>query len=101
MSLAGAQPKLPVILVDGAPALPPPGQPTTHIVKPAIARFENYFDGELRFADGELATRKANTARHGLGLKSIRQTAEKYGGQASTKADDGWFTLTVLLPRPS
>ena len=67
----------------------------------AIARFENYFDGELRFADGELATRKANTARHGLGLKSIRQTAEKYGGQASTKADDGWFTLTVLLPRPS
>ena len=28
MSLAGAQPKLPVILVDGAPALPPPGQPT-------------------------------------------------------------------------
>lgn len=46
MSLAGAQPKLPVILVDGAPALPPPGQPTTHIVKPAIARFENSVETE-------------------------------------------------------
>ena len=39
LSLAGAQAKLPVVLVDGRPALPAPGQPTTHIVKPEIARF--------------------------------------------------------------
>lgn len=39
MSLAGAQPKLPVVLVDGRPALPRPGQPTTHIVKPENPRF--------------------------------------------------------------
>jgi serine/threonine-protein kinase HipA len=39
LSLAGAQAKLPVVLVDGRPALPSPGQPTTHIVKPEIARF--------------------------------------------------------------
>lgn len=64
-----------------------------------IARFENFFDGELRHDEaGELATRKADATKHGLGLKSIRQTAEKYGGQASTTAADGWFTLTVLLP---
>lgn len=39
LSLAGAQAKLPVVLVDDRPALPAAGQPTTHIVKPEIARF--------------------------------------------------------------
>lgn len=39
LSLASAQAKLPVVLVDGRPALPAPGQPTTPIVKPEIARF--------------------------------------------------------------
>ena len=38
LSLAGAQSKVPVVLVDGAVALPAPGQPTTHILKPPIAR---------------------------------------------------------------
>jgi serine/threonine-protein kinase HipA len=39
LSLAGAQSKVPVVLADGAVALPAPGQPTTHILKPPIARF--------------------------------------------------------------
>lgn len=39
LSLAGAQSKVPVVLVNGAIALPAPGQPTTHILKPPIARF--------------------------------------------------------------
>ncbi len=39
LSLAGAQSKVPVVLVDRAVALPMPGQPTTHILKPPIARF--------------------------------------------------------------
>jgi serine/threonine-protein kinase HipA len=37
LSLAGAQPKLPVVLVNGRVALPAPGQPTSHILKPPIA----------------------------------------------------------------
>ncbi len=39
LSLAGAQTKLPVVLVDGQVALPAPGQPTTHILKPPIQRY--------------------------------------------------------------
>jgi serine/threonine-protein kinase HipA len=39
LSLAGAQSKVPVVLMDGAVALPAPGQPTTHILKPPISRF--------------------------------------------------------------
>ena len=34
-----AQARLPVVLIDGRPALPGPGQPSTHIVKPEPARF--------------------------------------------------------------
>jgi serine/threonine-protein kinase HipA len=37
LSLAGAQTKLPIVLVDGRVALPASGQPTTHILKPALA----------------------------------------------------------------
>jgi serine/threonine-protein kinase HipA len=39
LSLAGAQSKVPVVLVEGAVALPAPGQATTHILKPPISRF--------------------------------------------------------------
>lgn len=46
LSLAGAQSKLPVVLVDGQVALPTPGQPTTHILKPPIARFPTTTENE-------------------------------------------------------
>ena len=36
VSLAGAQSKIPVVLIDGKIGLPVNGQPTTHILKPAI-----------------------------------------------------------------
>ncbi len=39
LSLAGAQSKVPVVLLDEAVALPAPGQATTHILKPPISRF--------------------------------------------------------------
>ena len=46
LSLAGAQSKVPVVLVDGEIALPVPGQPTTHILKPPIARFPGTTENE-------------------------------------------------------
>lgn len=46
LSLAGAQSKLPVVLVDGRVALPVPGQPTTHILKPPTARFSGTTENE-------------------------------------------------------
>jgi len=46
LSLAGAQTKLPVVLVDDHVALPAPGQPTTHILKPAITRFPHTTENE-------------------------------------------------------
>ncbi len=46
LSLAGAQSKLPVVLLGGQVALPAPGQPTTHILKPPIARFSATTENE-------------------------------------------------------
>jgi serine/threonine-protein kinase HipA len=46
LSLAGAQSKLPVVLVGNAVALPAPGQPTTHILKPQIERFKGTTENE-------------------------------------------------------
>lgn len=47
LSLAGAQTKLPVCVTDeGAVRLPAPGEPTTHIVKPAIPRYPGTTENE-------------------------------------------------------
>jgi serine/threonine-protein kinase HipA len=46
LSLSGAQAKLPVILTPDGIALPVPGQPTTHILKPPITRFEGTTENE-------------------------------------------------------
>ena len=46
LSLAGAQSKLPVVLVNGAVALSVPAVPTTHILKPLIARFPGTTENE-------------------------------------------------------
>jgi serine/threonine-protein kinase HipA len=46
VSLAGAQVKMPVVLVDGRVALPAPGQPSTHILKPSIERLPHSTDNE-------------------------------------------------------
>ena len=46
LSLAGAQSKLPVVCHGGQVALPAPGQPTTHILKPEIPRFAGTAENE-------------------------------------------------------
>ncbi|OLP59342.1 kinase [Xaviernesmea oryzae] len=46
LSLAGAQSKVPLVLIDGQIALPVLGQATTHILKPPIARFPGTTENE-------------------------------------------------------
>ena len=65
-----------------------------------VIRVENWYSGLLRTdEEGNLLTVKSERAHHGYGVKSIRWTARKYGGEATTSFDGQWFTLTVLLPR--
>ena len=46
LSLAGAQPKVPLVMTERGLALPRPGEPTTHILKPPILRFEGTTENE-------------------------------------------------------
>lgn len=52
-----------------------------------------------RGEDMSLLTTKADRKNHGYGLKSIRYSAEKYGGSVSYEIKNGWFELRILLPR--
>ena len=42
-------------------------------------------------------TTKKDNVKHGFGLKSISQVAEKYGGAMNVSYEDGWFKVKVLL----
>ena len=48
-----------------------------------------------------LLTRKQDAHNHGLGVRSIRATTEKYGGYASTTTEGDTFILNILIPIPN
>lgn len=60
-----------------------------------MLRFENYCETgpELPAEGGSRAG-----AHGGYGIKSIRATAQKYGGTVTVHFENNWFTLRVLLP---
>lgn len=61
----------------------------------------NPYTGDLSFDERGLPrTTKGSAHYHGFGVRSIMQTAEKYGGNASVTAADGVFSLNVLMPLP-
>ena len=63
-----------------------------------IMRFENYCEDSLEFQTGLPVTTKGNESFHGYGLKSIRYTVRKYGGEVDVDTDDNWFVLKILIP---
>ena len=63
-------------------------------------RLENSYQGELAWQDNLPITTKGDKVSHGIGLKSIRTIAEKYGGDVSASTEDQAFILTVLIPLP-
>lgn len=66
-----------------------------------LFQFENYYEGTLEF-DGALPkTTKDSSGSHGYGLKSIQQTAQKYGGQMTLHTDNNLFLLRVSIPVPT
>ncbi|MDR1753693.1 MAG: ATP-binding protein, partial [Eubacterium sp.] len=57
----------------------------------------NPFTGEIKTdAAGELITTKSK-GRHGIGLRSIQEAAEKYNGLTDITAENNRFTLKILL----
>lgn len=63
-----------------------------------LLKVENYCPFLPNFRDGLPTTTKGDARNHGFGLKSIRYTAQKYGGSITTGIEDDWFVLKMLIP---
>lgn len=63
-----------------------------------LIQLENYYEGPLTFADGLPVTTKEHNGYHGYGMKSIRFTAEKYGGVVTVNTADNLFILRISIP---
>ena len=63
-----------------------------------VIQVQNYFEGTIKFKNGIPMTTKYDKNEHGYGIKSMRYTAEKYGGTITASAKDNIFTLQILLP---
>lgn len=63
-----------------------------------VVRFENYCEEQIDFGKMFPATTKHDAQFHGYGLKSLRYTVKKHGGETSVGIEDNWFVLKVLIP---
>lgn len=62
-------------------------------------RMENCCEQELKIGRELLPeTSKPDKKEHGYGMKSIRQTVEKYHGSMDYGLKEGWFELKILIP---
>lgn len=65
-----------------------------------FVKIANYCENPIEIKAGKmLKTTKSDKKNHGFGLKSIRQSVEKYGGAVTIVMDQSWFVLNLLFPR--
>lgn len=64
-----------------------------------LLEIANSFDGTLKYSTGREfpETLKEEGSLHGIGLQSIQSVAVKYHGGVDWRAEEGVFTLTVML----
>lgn len=63
-----------------------------------ILQVTNPVERVLEFRDGLPVSTKPLDGYHGFGLKSIRHTADQYGGFTVVNTEHGFFTLKILIP---
>ena len=59
---------------------------------------ENPFSGSVELRDGLPVTTKDDRASHGFGLRSMRLTAERYGGTLTVLAEGDRFHVNAIFP---
>lgn len=65
-----------------------------------VIRVENYCEDVLDESEMLPGTTKKDKEYHGFGLKSMKTTAERYGGTMTFHLENCWFTLRILIPLP-
>ena len=63
-----------------------------------LIRMQNGYVGEIHFEEDKFySTKKGRIDREGIGIRSIRAVAKKYGGLAEFTYTDDTFTASVVL----
>ncbi len=62
-----------------------------------ISASNSWVGGKLKFKGGIPRTTKEGKGKHGAGMRSIRQVAERYGGHMMIETGEKVFGLTVYL----
>lgn len=87
--------------IEASVKLPPPQRLITlkarRVRNMLAATIENNMAADVPIAG---KTSKKDVLVHGFGLPNIKKAVEKYGGQCTTRAEDGTFTLKILIPIP-
>ena len=66
----------------------------------ALIHLENLYVQQPKFINGLPITTKFGKG-HGYGVRSMRYIVEKYGGNLTSGAENGIFSLDILLPIPT
>lgn len=70
------------------------------LIKGALfIKVENPYQGEI-IMDRQGNIQSNKTGEHGIGLLSVKKTAEKYGGEVTISHENMTFRVTVMLCRP-
>lgn len=56
---------------------------------------------QLTFREGLPISIKPKDGYHGYGMRSIRHTVHKYGGEMTVKTENSCFSLRLMIPMPS
>ena len=69
------------------------------VMNMAVITFENYYEGEIIFAENMPITTKNDTDFHGFGMRSIKYIVEKYHGFMSIKTLNHKFMLSISFEK--
>lgn len=64
-----------------------------------IIKIENNYEGSVQLKNGFPIVKKEDRGYRGFGLKTIQSIAEKYEGCLRIKAENGRFSLTIIIPK--
>lgn len=63
-----------------------------------IIKIVNHFTGIILNTDSRFISTKKEEGIHGIGIKSVENTAKKYGGYLECFVEDSLFTAILVLP---
>lgn len=64
-----------------------------------VLSVKNTYEHEIICKDGQIQTSKRDDAEeHGIGIKNIKETVEKYDGRCVIKHDENEFNFSIIIP---